>query len=407
MPMKIPLSLATLFCLLSRIGAIFGSLNELISEPIMKDPRWIWQHERWPNFEYDLAALSPALRALYTNLGRLLQANQSTHTNRAVKIDMLLSSMLASSAIEGEVVSANSLRSSLAHRLNLADQQPNKSQAREQGLAELVAQVIESDGFISVELLCKWQSLLFSDHPLLYPDLTIGELRSGEIMQVVSGSGRSRKVHFEAPDSDELPSELLAFVDWFNGSKKDGAVEPVLRAGIAHLWFVTIHPFDDGNGRVCRAISDLALRNVNEELLFLASMSSSILENRSEYYRMLESTQRSGVEITGWLQWFVDTLNQAVEQSFDQVEITLQKRRFLDEIESSRLNEKQLKMINRLLDGDFSEGLSARHYASACKVSKATATRHLADLVQHKVLVPLKGGGRSMRYKLVATNIDL
>ena len=359
---------------------------------------WIWQEANWPNFRFEASTITPLLRHLYLKLGALTSSSNDDAKDTEHRIDMLLDSMLASSAIEGDVISATSLRSSLAKQLNVPLATSASNGDKEVGLAKLVKDVVTGDRLLSKQRLCHWQSLLFSEHPLLYPRVTIGDFRTDETMQVVSGRGSSARVHFEAPSASALDHEIARFIAWFNESSEDPAVDPIVRAAIAHLWFVTLHPFDDGNGRISRAISDLALRSVHKDILYIASMSVSILENRSNYYSMLEKTQRGSLDITEWIAWFVSMLSLAIERSETKANNALFKRRFWLKASRLNLNDKQRKVINRLLDGEFSEGVSARHYGSIAKVSKPTATRHLSELVEYEMLLPSHSGGRSRRY---------
>lgn len=360
--------------------------------------QWIWQKIDWPNFTFEASTITPLLRQLYLKLGALTGSSNDDAHDAEHRIDMLLESMLASSAIEGDVISAASLRSSLAKQLNVSLETSATIGDKEVGLAKLVKDVVRGDRLLTKQRLCHWQSFLFSEHPLLYPKLIIGDFRTDETMQVVSGRGSSARVHFEAPSASVLDQEIERFIDWFNESGEDPAVDPIVRAAIAHLWFVTIHPFDDGNGRISRAISDLALRSAHEDIPYVASMSVSILENRSSYYAMLEKTQRGSLNITEWITWFVSMLSAAIERSETKASNTLFKRRFWQKASTLNINDKQRKVMNRLLDGEFTEGLSARHYGAIAKVSKPTATRHLSELVAYGVLLPSNSGGRSRRY---------
>lgn len=222
-------------------------------------------------------------------------------------------------------------------------------------------------------------------------------------MQVVSGHVGKPVVHFEAPPRQGLENELTAFLHWFAESRTDTALDPLIRAGIAHLWFVTLHPFEDGNGRLTRAITDLALAQAENQSIRFYAMAAGIMERRAGYYSILESTQKGDVNITPWLAWFLETLKDAIEKAMTQIDHVLKKARFWQMHSQDRLLPEQSKVLNRLLDAGaqgFEGGLSAAKYQSMAKVSKATATRHLSELLEKKCLVKLDGGGRSTRYEI-------
>ncbi len=220
-------------------------------------------------------------------------------------------------------------------------------------------------------------------------------------MQVVSGRKDWPKVHFEALPRSVLDRDLKYFFDCFNGSKDDVDLDPLLRAGIAHLWFITIRPMEDGNGRLARLLTDLALAQAEHQSIRFYAMSVAILERRNSYYDILEQSQRGETDITAWLTWFLDTLAASLRQVMADIGQTLQKTRFWQRVDQTQLSKEQVKVLNRLLDGDFSEGISNSQYGKVAKVSPATATRHLAQLVELGCLVKTEAGGRSTRYRLV------
>lgn len=222
-------------------------------------------------------------------------------------------------------------------------------------------------------------------------------------MQVVSGRLDCPTVHFEAPPRTGLEQELARFIGWFNRSQDDPAVNPLLRAAITHFWFITLHLFEDGNGRIARALADLALAQADRQSIRLYAMSIAILDNRGDYYRMLEQSQRGTLDITDWLVWFLRTLKATLDTALVNVERTLAKARFWHQHHGAGLSKEQVKVLNRLLDGGekgFEQGINASGYQKVAKVSKATATRHLADLLEKGCLQKLPGGGRSTRYQI-------
>jgi Fic family protein len=231
----------------------------------------------------------------------------------------------------------------------------------------------------------------------------VGALRGDEPMQVVSGRIDRPTVHFEAPPRQGLEQQLDQFLQWFEASQHQTALDPMLRAGIAHFWFVTLHPFDDGNGRLTRTITDLALAQGEAQAIRFYAMSASILDDRSGYYRILESSQKATLDITEWLTWFLQTLLSSLQQAITRIESVLGKTRFWQAHRESELSAEQVKVLNRLLDGGergFEHGISAGQYQAVAKVSKATATRHLAELLEKGCLQRLPGGGRSTRYQI-------
>jgi Fic family protein len=222
-------------------------------------------------------------------------------------------------------------------------------------------------------------------------------------MQVVSGRIDRPTIHFEAPPRKGLEQQLDAFLNWFEASQSQVGLDPLLRAGIAHFWFVTLHPFDDGNGRLTRTITDLALAQGEAQAIRFYAMSASILEDRSGYYRVLEASQKATVDITDWLEWFLQTLLRSLQQAITRIESVLGKARFWQAHRESVLTAEQTKVLNRLLDGGergFEEGISAAQYQAVAKVSKATATRHLAELLEKGYVKRLAGGGRNTRYQI-------
>lgn len=227
-------------------------------------------------------------------------------------------------------------------------------------------------------------------------------------MQVVSGRLDRPTIHFEAPPREQLDRELAYFMDWFNQSRLDRSLDPLLRAGISHLWFLTLHPFDDGNGRLARALTDLALTQADQQSIRLYAISNTILQKRAEYYRLLEETQKGNSDITVWLNWFLMILIESVENSLAQIERTLAKSRFWLKHRETDLSQEQKKVLNRLLDGGekgFEHGINASQYQKVAKVSKATATRHLTDLLEKGLLKKTEQGGRSTRYLIADENI--
>lgn len=366
---------------------------------------WIWQQPSWPHFTWQADALAPPLRACSQAQGRLLGmlGAVGSDTEAQSSLDAMLQNIVTSSAIEGEQLNVGSVRSSLARRLGLNEE--DRTTSRSEGLAELLLDATRAyQQPLDLQRLFTWHGWLFpSDDQLLARPLRIGMLRGEEPMQVVSGRLDRPTVHFEAPPRAGLEAQLGDFLAWFESSRSDASLDPFLRAGIAHFWFVTLHPFDDGNGRLTRAITDLALAQGEQQAIRFYAMSASILDDRAGYYRILEASQKGSLDITAWLQWFLDTLLKSLEQALVRIDRVLVKARFWQAHRTDSLPPEQIKVLNRLLDGGdkgFEAGISAAQYQAVAQVSKATATRHLSDLLEKGCLLRLPGGGRSTRYQI-------
>lgn len=371
-------------------------------------PHWIWQQPDWPAFTWQAEQLAPALRACVQAQGRLMgMAGVVGHSLSAQsELDALLQNIVTSSAIEGEQLNVASVRSSLARRLGLELLDGDKTSERSEGLAQLMLDATQHYAEpLTLERLLDWHEWLFpeQDMAVAVRPIRVGALRGDDPTQVVSGRLDRPTVHFEAPPRLGLERQLEAFLQWFEGSRHDTSLDPLLRAGIAHFWFVTLHPFDDGNGRLTRTLTDLALAQGEAQAIRFYAMSASILEDRAGYYRVLETSQKATLDITEWLQWFLQTLLSSLQQAMSRIESVLGKARFWQAHRASALGAEQVKVLNRLLEGGprgFEAGISAAQYQAVAKVSKATATRHLAELLENGYLKRLPGGGRSTRYQI-------
>ena len=386
-------------------------------------PHWIWQHPDWPQFTWQADALAVRLRQVTLAQGALLgRAQGSEPALRAeFTLDAQLQNIVDSSAIEGETLNVGSLRSSIARRLGLNAPDQALREARGEGLAQIMWDATDRlDAPLTEDRLRQWHAWLFAgDDALIDRQIRIGAWRGAETMQVVSGRADRPTVHFEAPPRDGLEARIVEFVSWFNASRSDATLDPLLRAAIAHFWFITLHPFDDGNGRLTRALTDLALAQGEQQSIRFYAMSAAILADRQGYYAQLEAAQKmtaaklaSGVashaalDLTPWLEWFLATLLHAIDAASAQIDRVLDKSRFWQQQRTQGLGPEQVKVLNRLLDGDqpgrggFALGISAAQYQAVAQVSKATATRHLADLLARGCLTRLPGGGRSTRYQI-------
>ncbi|VEF13074.1 filamentation induced by cAMP protein Fic [Pseudomonas fluorescens] len=369
---------------------------------------WIWQQPDWPDFNWQAERLAPLLRECVQTQGRLMgmASSASDSISAQSELDALLQNIVTSSAIEGEQLNVGSVRSSLARRLGLERVDSESVSQRSEGLAQLLLDATHGfDKPLTLARLLEWHTWLFPAEEATFSarPMFVGSLRGDEPMQVVSGRLDRPTVHFEAPPRQGLEQQLERFLSWFETSRDQLSLDPLLRAGIAHFWFVTLHPFDDGNGRLTRTITDLALAQGEAQAIRFYAMSTSILEDRAGYYRILESSQRATLDITEWLSWFLQTLLRSLQQAITRIDSVLGKTRFWQAHRESDLSTEQIKVLNRLLDGGergFEQGVSAGQYQAVAKVSKATATRHLAQLLEKGCLQRLPGGGRSTRYKI-------
>lgn len=362
---------------------------------------WIWQQPNWPKFNWDRTVVEPLLRQTRLNQGILLgKMTSQPQDQKESMLDTLLANIIHSSAIEGEKLNAFSVRSSLANKLGLTEERPFPTTEQTDGLAEIMLDAVDNlDDPLTLERILHWHDRLFPEGYTMFNPVVGGQLRGAAPMQVVSGRIDRPIVHFEAPGREILDAELAQFVEWFNASKQDATIDPLLRAAITHLWFVTLHPLDDGNGRITRLLTDLALAQAEQQSVRFYAMSVGILANRKSYYEILEETQKGDVDITSWVVWFFDTLNETFDESLKEIEQTVFKTNFWRRVDQTQLATEQVKVLNRMLDGDFTDGINTSQYHKVAKVSKPTATRHLTALVEQGCLEK-SGAGRSTRYVL-------
>lgn len=383
-------------------------------------PHWIWQHPDWPRLTWQTDTVAPLLREATLAQGALLgrARGSAAELQAEFSLDAMLQNIVNSSAIEGETLNVESVRSSLARRLGLQlKDKVGKAEARSEGLARIMWDATtQLDAPLDEARLLQWHTWLFAGNDdFLGKKIRIGDWRGTEPMQVVSGRLDKPKVHFEAPPREGLEALLADFLAWFSASRNSPDLDPMLRAALAHFWFVTLHPFDDGNGRLTRALTDLALAQGEAQSIRFYAMSAAILADRKGYYQQLESAQKlragglaqaTSLDLTPWISWFLKTLTQAIQDAQAKIDRVLAKSRFWHNHREHGLSAEQIKVLNRLLDGNtlerggFAEGISAMQYQTVAKVSKATATRHLADLLAKGCLVRLPGGGRSTRYQV-------
>jgi len=316
----------------------------------------------------------------------------------------LTDDVVKSSEIEGEILDLAQVRSSIARRLGIDAGALVPADRDVEGVVEMALDATQHhDRPLTKQRLCDWHAALFPTARKGTTRIVVGDWRDDRNgpMQVVSGPIGRERVHYQAPPANSVEREMRAFLDWFNDGNDGEAtpIDPVLKAALAHLWFVTVHPFDDGNGRIARAIADLALARSEDSPQRFYSMSSQIRAERGDYYAILESTQKGDLDVTAWVQWFLACLDRSFDGAEKALAGVLAKARFWDTHRGTRLNDRQRAMINRLLDG-FEGKLTSSKWAALAKCSQDTALRDIADLVDRGILVKEKGGGRSTSYAL-------
>ncbi|HRX86486.1 MAG TPA: Fic family protein, partial [Phycisphaerae bacterium] len=346
-------------------------------------------HERpgWPELSWDDSALVAPLAAVRHQQGRLLGLMETLGFELQTDADVtiLTSDVVQSSAIEGEFLNPDEVRSSIARRLGFDTAGLPHPGRDVEGIVEVMLDATRrSAAPLTKERLCAWHAALFPTGRRGLERITVGAWRTDASgpMRVVSGPMGRERVHFEAPAAERLDGEMARFLEWFNAPAD---LDAVLRAAVAHFWFVTIHPFDDGNGRIARAIADLALARADGTPRRYYSMSAQIAAERKQYYRELEQSQRGDVEITGWLTWFLGCLGRAIASADQSLRAVFYKARLWQRINRDPVNERQRRVINRMLD-NFKGNLSTSKYAKLAKCSTDTALRDIRDLVDRGVL---------------------
>ena len=365
------------------------------------DCTYIWQATDWPSWRYDLATLARSLtdvsRAQGLLIGRL--ADVGLVLRDQASLSVLTEEVITTSAIEGEQLNVESVRSSIARRLGVDIGALAPVDRHVEGVVEMVLDATSNcNAQITRDRLFGWHAALFPTGYSGLVRINVGGWRddaSGP-MQVVSGPLGRQRIHFEAPPADQLGPETDRFLAWANSASNE---PPLIKAGLAHLWFVTLHPFDDGNGRIARAVGDLFLARADGSPQRFYSLSAQIQRERKAYYGILERTQKQSLDVTEWLAWFLETLHRAVDQAQHTLDAVLAKTRFWQRWATTPLNERQIKLVNRLLDG-FDGKLTSSKWAAIAKCSPDTALRDITDLLARGVLRKSDAGGRSTSYEL-------
>jgi Fic family protein len=363
-------------------------------------PIYIWQHPTWPEFTWDNSRLINLLSEVRNLEGRIggLMSGLGFEIQNKTSLDMMTEEVVRSSEIEGETLNYDKVRSSIARKLGIEVEGLPTADNYTEGIVQVMLDAVRgSDKSLTHERLFNWHAALFpTGRSGMYP-ITVAAYRVGkESMQVVSGAMGKEKVHYEAPKSEDVPSMMDEFLSWVNA---DNSIDPVLKAAIAHMWFVAIHPFDDGNGRLTRTITDMLLAKADGMPHRFYSMSAQILKERKSYYEILERTTTGSTDITAWLEWFLLTMKYAILYSEQIVQRVVKKASFWQRNRGVSMNERQVKVINRLWDG-FEGKLTTSKWAKMTKTSQATALRDITDLIDKGILVVSDDGGRSTNYLL-------
>lgn len=362
---------------------------------------YIWQASQWPAWCYDLAALAQRLADVCRAQGRLMGrlADVGMAYRDQASLLALTDDVIKTSEIEGEQLNVESVRSSIARRLGVDIGALGPIDRHVEGVVEMVLDAtVNCNAPVTRERLFGWHAALFPTGYSGLARIKVGAWRddANGPMQVVSGPLGRQRVHFEAPPARCLSSETDQFLKWINGPPNE---QQLIRAGLAHLWFVTLHPFDDGNGRIARAIGDLLLARADGSPQRFYSLSAQIQRERKAYYDILERTQKGSLDVSEWLVWFLDTLHRSVEQAHHTVDAVLAKARFWQLRAGTPLNERQVKVLNRLLDG-FEGKLTSSKWAKVARCSPDTALRDITELLARGVLRKSEAGGRSTSYEL-------
>ena len=368
--------------------------------------KYIWQSDFWPKLKWNSNVLLSLLGRV-----RLLQGSLFGRVKRLgfqlgeeAQADILTEEAIKTAAIEGEHLNPQMVRSSVARHLGLREAGLISASRAIDGLVEVILDATQKyDKLLSTDRLKGWHAALFPSGYSGLHKIRVRQWRGKEPMKVVSGPIGKEKIHFEAPPGEKVEAEMREFLRWWESSRKD--TDGILRAGLAHLYFVVIHPFEDGNGRIARALTDMALAQDEKLNVRYYSLSSQIMEERKGYCDILEKcTKGDSVDVTEWLVWFLECFERAIQRSDRIIGNVLAKADFWQEHAQTGLNERQKKVLNRMLDagpGGFAGGLTTRKYVSLAKVSRATAFREIADMLDKKILRQLAGKGRSVHYDLV------
>ena len=367
--------------------------------------KYIHEKPSWPDFTWDSELLSPKLAALRYKQGELLGQMKALgfELRSEASLNTLTEDVVKSSAIEGENLNPTEVRSSIARRLGIKTGGLVPSARNVDGVVEMMLDATQKyDQTLTDERLFSWHGALFPTGRSGLRIIMVGAYRTPEVdpMEVVSGPIGKEKVHFVAPGGIRIEEEMKHFLNWFNGNL---SIDPVLKAGLAHFWFVTIHPFEDGNGRIARAIADMSLAHADASKERFYSMSSQIEHEKNLYYDRLELSQRGDLDITEWMVWFLECLDRAIDSANETLASVIYKAKLWEMANKQSINERQQLIINKMLD-NFKGYMNTSKYAKIAKCSTDTALRDIQDLVSRNILIKNQGGGRSTSYRLAISD---
>ena len=367
---------------------------------------YIYEQSNWPIFEWDSETLLPLLSMVRNRQGKLIgkMGMLGFELRSEANLEILTQEIIKSTEIEGEALDKEQVRSSIARKLGLDISGLIYSERHVDGIVDLMIDATKNyDQELTKERLFSWHSALFPNGRSGMYKIIAGQWRDDSTgpMQVVSGALGKEKVHYQAPHALKIENEMTLFFEWFNRENK---TDLVLKAAIAHLWFVTIHPFEDGNGRISRALSDMLLSQSDEQSYRFYSMSTQILKERNSYYEILEKTQKGEMDITRYLEWFLNSLLNAIEYSDVILEKIIYKHYFWIKNSKLNLNNRQIKVLNMLMD-NFIGVLNTTKWAKIGKCSQDTALRDIQDLIDKEILIKSDQGGRSTKYELKSNDV--
>ena len=368
---------------------------------------YIYEQPDWPQFKWNTEKLLTLLTRVRNLQGKVIgkMGALGFELKNQANLEILTQDVLKSTEIEGELLNPDQVRSSVARRLGLDVSGLVHSDRNVDGVVEMIIDATENfDEPLSKNQLFAWHNALF---PMGYSGTSkvlVGQWRDDSTgpMQVVSGPMGKENVHYQAPPASSIETEMESFIEWIN-DRQD--IDLVIKAAFAHFWFVTLHPFEDGNGRIARALTDMKLAQSDNQSYRFYSMSSRIMNERKQYYDILEQTQKGNLDITDWLEWFLNCLLNALESSETILEKVIFKHNFWVSNSSAIKNERQKKLLNRILDG-FDGKLTTSKWAKIGKCSQDTASRDIQDLIEKRILYKLPGGGRSTGYDLISKTVD-
>ncbi|MFA5501223.1 MAG: DUF4172 domain-containing protein [Sulfurovaceae bacterium] len=372
--------------------------------------RWIWQQEGYPNFIYDVKKLEDLIQKISLEQGYLIALTQTMNNDNIIQrqFEALMSEAISTAAIEGEILNRDSVKASVQKKLGFKDTYYHKTEVATDNLVEILIDANTNyESNLSLERLFGWHNALFPKGYSGLVKINVAAFRGKETMQIVSGTAGNENVYYEAPPREILEDEMKRFLTWFNTTPPS-----LLKACIAHLWFVVIHPLDDGNGRIARAITDLVLSKIeNSKISRLYSMSSAINSDRKGYYKALEYTTGyvkktdNHLDITYWCEWFLSTLYTALLDTKNRLGYIVQKTKFWDKHKDSNLNARQIKVLNFILDigvENFKGNLSKKKYMSIADTASTTASRDIAELLEFGCIRQIEGtSGRNVSYEIV------